>query len=68
MGRKGIPGLSFSWKRATGVTAATRKISKATGIPISKQGRQAKVGRMVGCLIPTLIAIALPILLLVLIF
>lgn len=68
MSKKGIPGLSFSWKRALGVTAAKRKISKATGIPTSRQGRQAKIGRMTGCLIPTLIAIALPILLLVLIF
>ena len=44
----GIPGLSFSLKRATGVTAAKRKIAKATGIPTSKQGRQAKIGRMFG--------------------
>lgn len=44
----GIPGLSFSWKRATGVTAAKRKIAKATGIPTTKQGRRAKLGRMFG--------------------
>lgn len=36
-----IPG--FSWKRATGVTAAKRKISKATGIPLTKQGRKQKI-------------------------
>lgn len=44
----GIPGLSFSWKRALGVTAAKRKIAKATGIPTTKSGRQRKIGRMLG--------------------
>ena len=46
--KKGIPGLSFSWKRALGVTSAKRKIAKATGIPTTKQGRRAKVGRLFG--------------------
>ena len=44
--KKLIPGLSFSWKRALGVTKAKRKISKATGIPTSRSGRRAKVGRL----------------------
>jgi len=44
----GIPGLSFSLSRATGVTAAKRKIAKATGIPTSKAGRQRKLGKMLG--------------------
>lgn len=39
-----IPGLSFSWKRAFGVSKAKRKISKATGIPTTKAGRQKKLG------------------------
>lgn len=43
-----IPGLSFSWKRALGVTSAKQKIAKATGIPTTKQGRRAKLGRMFG--------------------
>lgn len=43
-----IPGLSFSWKRATGVTKAKRNISKATGIPTSKSGRQQKFGKFFG--------------------
>lgn len=64
----GIPGLSFSWKRALGVSSAKRKIARSTGIPTTAQGRRAKVGRMAGCLIPTLIAISVPILLAVLIF
>lgn len=44
----GIPGLSFSWKRALGVTTVKRKIAKATGIPTTKSGRQRKIGRMLG--------------------
>lgn len=43
-----IPGLSFSWKRALGITKAKRKISKATGIPLSKAGRQRKFGKFLG--------------------
>lgn len=41
-----IPGLSFSWKRALGITKAKRKIAKATGIPTTKQGRRNKTGKM----------------------
>lgn len=44
--KKSIPGLSFSWKRALGITKAKRKIAKATGIPTTKKGRQAKLGRL----------------------
>ena len=55
MARKSkIPGLSFSWKRATGVTKAKRKIAKFTGIPTTKQGRRNKAVRIMsggGCLI-----------------
>lgn len=43
-----IPGLSFSWKRALGISKVKRKISKATGIPMSKSGRQRKFGQMFG--------------------
>lgn len=43
-----IPGLSFSWKRATGVTSVKRKIAKATGIPTTKAGRQRKLGKIFG--------------------
>jgi hypothetical protein len=42
------PGLTFSWKRALGVTKARRSIAKATGIPTSRSGRRAKVGRWMG--------------------
>ena len=43
-----IPGLSFSWKRAVGISSAKRKIAKATGIPTTKSGRQKKVGKLFG--------------------
>jgi hypothetical protein len=43
-----IPGLSFSWKRAVGITSSKQKLAKATGIPTTKSGRQKKVGRLFG--------------------
>ena len=39
-----IPGLSFSLKRAVGVTAIKQKVAKAIGIPLTKQGLERKVG------------------------
>lgn len=44
-------GFSFSWKRALGISGAKSKISKSIGIPLTRQGRQRKVGRLMGCLI-----------------
>lgn len=46
--KKGIPGLSFSWKRALGITKAKRKVAKATGIPTTKSGRRNKFGKLFG--------------------
>lgn len=46
--KKGIPGLSFSPKRAFGITSAKRKIAKTTGIPTTRQGRRSKVGKILG--------------------
>jgi hypothetical protein len=43
-----LPGLTFSWKRALGVTAAKGKVSRATGIPLSRQGRRSKLGKWLG--------------------
>lgn len=40
----GIPGLSFSWKRALGITQAKRNFSRQTGIPTSKAGLERKIG------------------------
>ena len=39
-----IPGLSFSLKRALGITAIKQKVSRATGIPMTKQGLERKIG------------------------
>ncbi len=43
-------GFSFSWKRALGISGAKSKISRGIGIPLTRQGRQRKVGRLMGCL------------------
>jgi len=43
-----FPGLTFSWKRAIGITAAKRRISRATGIPLTRAGRQRKLGKWFG--------------------
>lgn len=42
-----IPGLSFSLKRAVGISATKQKVARKTGIPTTKQGLERKVGRMV---------------------
>ena len=39
-----IPGLSFSLKRAIGITKIKQKIACATGIPLTKQGLERKIG------------------------
>jgi hypothetical protein len=39
-----IPGLTFSWKRALGITGAKQHFARQTGIPTTKQGMQRKVG------------------------
>ncbi len=40
-----IPGVSFSWKRALGVSQVKRDIARATGIPTTRAGLERKVGR-----------------------
>ena len=42
-----IPGLSFSLKRAIGITAIKQKVSRAAGIPMTKQGLERKIGAAV---------------------
>ena len=42
-----IPGVSFSWKRAVGITQVKREISKKTGIPVSKAGIERKIGNAI---------------------
>lgn len=35
----------FSWARFLGISATKSKISRATGIPLTKSGRLQKIGR-----------------------
>lgn len=42
-------GFSFSWRRALGISAAKAKISRRIGIPLTRSGRQKKLGRAMGC-------------------
>lgn len=52
-------GFSFSWRRALGISAAKTKISKAIGVPLTKQGRQRKFGQAIGCVaVISLMAVA----------
>lgn len=49
MGRKnaGIPGLSFSWKRAVGVSGVRQRVARKTGVPTTKAGLERKVGKII---------------------
>jgi len=43
-----------SWKRATGITRAKTKLSRSIGVPLTKSGRQRKIGKIAtggGCLV-----------------
>lgn len=42
-----IPGLTFSWKRALGITQAKQKISRKTGVPMSKSGLERKISSLI---------------------
>ena len=40
------PGLSFSWRRALGVSAFKGRIARQTGIPTTRGGVERKIGRV----------------------
>jgi hypothetical protein len=40
----GIPGLSFSWRRAIGISQVKQTIAKKTGIPLTRSGLERKIG------------------------
>ena len=42
-----IPGVAFSLKRAVGVTKVKQKVARATGIPLTRQGLERKIGSAV---------------------
>ena len=44
----------FSWKRFLGISQAKARISRQIGIPLTRSGRQRKIGAAMGCLIPVL--------------
>jgi len=54
----GIPGLSFSWRRALGISQAQARLSRKLGVPLSRSGRQRKVGRSLGCCWVLLVPVA----------
>lgn len=54
----------FSWNRFLGISAAKSRISRSIGIPLTRSGRQRKIGRMVtggGCLVVLGVGITIPI-------
>ena len=42
--KSGIPGLSFSLKRALGSTQFKQIVSRETGIPLTRGGIERKIG------------------------
>ena len=42
-----IPGLSFSLKRAVGISGLKTKVARKVGIPTTKQGLERKIGSAV---------------------
>ena len=39
-----IPGLSFSLKRAIGISGLKTKVARKVGVPTTKQGLERKIG------------------------
>src|ERR1700682_3981577 len=59
----------FSWKRALGISAAKARLSRRIGIPLTRSGRQRKLGKLVsggGCLVALAVMVAVPLSLLAL--
>ena len=54
----------FSWKRAVGISAAKARLSRRIGIPLTKSGRQRKLGKLIsggGCLVVLVFIVAIPV-------
>lgn len=47
-----IPGVTFSWQRAIGLTKIKQQIARKSGIPTSRQGVERKLG---SCIIKMLL-------------
>jgi hypothetical protein len=41
------PGFTFSWRRAIGLTGLLQRVSRRTGVPFTRQGRERKVGALI---------------------
>ena len=41
----GLPGTSFSPRRAIGVDVLKRTVAKKSGVPLTKSGAERKIGR-----------------------
>lgn len=39
-------GLTFSWKRAVGISGLKSKVAHKVGVPTTKQGLERKVGQV----------------------
>jgi len=39
-------GVSFSWKRALGISRVQAEISRDIGVPLSRAGRERKIGHL----------------------
>jgi hypothetical protein len=53
----------FSWKRAIGLSAAKARLSRRIGIPLTRSGRQRKLGKLVsggGCLVALAVMATIP--------
>jgi hypothetical protein len=53
----------FSWKRALGISAAKARLSRRIGIPLTRSGRQRKLGKLVsggGCVVAFGFMVAIP--------
>lgn len=51
----GLFGLSWSWKRAVGLSAMKSRLSQKIGVPLTASGRQRKVGRIIERLLQALL-------------
>jgi hypothetical protein len=46
------------WRRATGLSGAKGEASRALRVPLTREGRQRKLCKSAGCLIPLALIIA----------
>jgi len=60
----------FSWKRLLGISAAKARISRRIGIPLTRSGRERKIGRMItggNCLVAAVLLGGFPLAVLLLV-